>query len=58
MTDDVECRRCGDAYRRHETGGGACRVKDADGRCPCLGFRWVEPDGPGASYAPQGLYPK
>lgn len=37
----VACVACGDSYRRHETGGGPCRVVDEDGRCPCKGFRWV-----------------
>lgn len=39
---DVLCRGCGDPYRRHEDQGGACRARDG-GRCPCLGFRWVDP---------------
>lgn len=47
---DVECKRCGDPYRRHEDGGGACRVKDRDGRCTCLGFRWVDPEPDGITY--------
>ena len=34
---DVECRRCGDPYRKHEPGGGACKARDG-GRCPCLGY--------------------
>lgn len=54
MTTDVECQRCGDPYRRHEDGGGACRVKDRDGRCTCLGFRWVDPEGESAGYQPSG----
>lgn len=55
---DVECRRCGDPYRRHEEAGGACRVKDRDGRCTCLGFRWVdvEPDPVVDPGYPRGAY--
>lgn len=41
----IRCRRCGDPYAGHEDGGGPCQVRDADGRCPCQGFLWVDPVG-------------
>jgi hypothetical protein len=39
----VMCWGCGDPFLRHEKdegpGRGACTVPG----CPCLGFRWVDP---------------
>lgn len=41
------CARCNDGYELHEPdpsgpGRGRCLAEDADGRCPCLGFWWVD----------------
>jgi hypothetical protein len=38
---ELVCTRCGDGYTKHLRGG-ECRAVDDDGRCPCLGFRWLD----------------
>jgi hypothetical protein len=53
----VLCRGCGDPYRNHEAGGGPCLTVDEDGRCPCLGFRWIDVEAPAPSYSQRPLWP-
>jgi hypothetical protein len=39
----LTCAGCGDGWREHDApddyGSGACQVR----RCPCNGFRWLDP---------------
>jgi hypothetical protein len=41
--EGVPCAGCGDGWTAHEEPAGPCAAVDDDGRCPCAGFRWLDP---------------
>jgi hypothetical protein len=43
----VRCYACGHGYDGHAAGGGPCLGADQPPRCPCPGFRWIDPESPG-----------